>query len=82
MLGVNRLLAALGTVVAVIVAAFLQGRRAGRTREKARALKHANEQWTESDELIRKAQEARRDAERRARGNGLYDDDGHKRPGG
>ena len=81
MFGGYRLLAILGALLAAIAGAFFQGQRAGRSGERVKRLEDENKRWTESDELLRKAKEARRDDRRNSDDGGLLDDDGYKRSG-
>lgn len=52
--------------------------RAGRTQERAKNLEKSNKQWVEADDLIGKAQNARRNV-RGVNAERLHDDDGFKR---
>ncbi len=53
---------------------------AGKKAERVKNLQQSNKQWVEANDLIGKAQDARRDAGHSATGDGLHDDDGFKRP--
>jgi len=72
-------LTVIGATIAAVIAVVWRVFVAGKKSERAKNLEKSNQQWTEADELIRKAQDARRNA-RYGADSGLHNDDGFKRP--
>lgn len=72
-------LAVIGGAILTGIAVLWRIMKAGRDAEKVKNLKRSNKQWVEADDIIGKAQDARRDA-RGVNADRLHDDDGFKRP--
>ena len=72
-------LAVIGGIVLAVLGFIWKVFSAGRTQERAKSLQKSNKQWVEADDIIGKAQDARRRAGR-VNADSLHDDDGFKRP--